>query len=332
MSVFDSMKHAVHTVFKETVEAVTPVSNVSQFRDKGVLTPEEFVAAGDLLVFKCPSWTWEAGDPSKARDYLPKEKQYLVTRNVPCHRRADGLASSVREMQMEDAEDGEWTETQAVGGKAVGGAAGSADVEDIDDDEPDAPPAQAAAGGAGATMDVESEAAGKAEEEDVPDLDDLELEDEGGVMVPADPSALPTGGAAAAAGGGGEVREASSDFVRTRSYTVSITYDKYYQTPRMWLFGYDEDNKPLTHAQVFEDMSRDHAKKTVTIDPHPHMPSVSQASVHPCKHAPAMKRIIDQIESTGKTMRPDQAMFLFLKFISSVIPTVEYDFTMDFDT
>lgn len=113
MSVFDSMKHAVHTVFKETVEAVTPVSNVSQFRDKGVLTPEEFVAAGDLLVFKCPSWTWEAGDPSKTRDYLPKDKQYLVTRNVPCHRRADGLASSVREMQMEDAEDGEWTETQA---------------------------------------------------------------------------------------------------------------------------------------------------------------------------------------------------------------------------
>ena len=32
---------------------------------KGVLTPEEFVAAGDLLVDKCPSWSWEAGDPAK---------------------------------------------------------------------------------------------------------------------------------------------------------------------------------------------------------------------------------------------------------------------------
>jgi len=30
--------------------------------------------------------------------------------------------------------------------------------------------------------------------------------------------------------------------------------------------------------------------------------------------------------------RAGQALFLFLKFISSVIPTVEYDFTMDFDT
>ena len=46
-----------------------------------------------------------------------------------------------------------------------------------------------------------------------------------------------------------------------------------------------------------------------------------------------MKRIIDQIEDggTGKHMRPDTALFLFLKFISSVIPTVEYDFTIDFD-
>lgn len=329
------MKHAVHTVFKETVEAVTPVSNVSQFRDKGVLTPEEFVAAGDLLVFKCPSWTWEAGDPSKTRDYLPKDKQYLVTRNVPCHRRADGLASSVREMQMEDAEDGEWTETQAVGGAGGGGGgAAGGDVEDIDEDEDGAGAAGGAPGGAApaaAAMEVDAAApsaagAGKDEEEDVPDLDDLEIEDDGGVLV-VDPSALPAAPPVAA----GANAEKQTDFVRARTYTVSITYDKYYQTPRMWLFGYDEDNKPLTHPQIFEDMSRDHAKKTVTIDPHPHIPSVSHASVHPCRHAAAMKRIIDQIESTGKTMRPDQALFLFLKFISSVIPTVEYDFTMDFD-
>lgn len=41
----------MHTVYKETVEAVMPVSNVSQFRDKGVLTPEEFVAAGALALY-----------------------------------------------------------------------------------------------------------------------------------------------------------------------------------------------------------------------------------------------------------------------------------------
>lgn len=48
MSFFDSAKHAVHQAFKETVEAVTTVSNVSQFREKGVLTPDEFVAAGSF--------------------------------------------------------------------------------------------------------------------------------------------------------------------------------------------------------------------------------------------------------------------------------------------
>ena len=28
--------------------------------------------------------------------------------------------------------------------------------------------------------------------------------------------------------------------LQTRTYDLNITYDKYYQTPRMWLFGYDE--------------------------------------------------------------------------------------------
>lgn len=28
--------------------------------------------------------------------------------------------------------------------------------------------------------------------------------------------------------------------LQTRTYDLHITYDKYYQTPRLWLFGYDE--------------------------------------------------------------------------------------------
>lgn len=55
MTSFDSFKHAVHTVFKETVEAVTPISNISQFREKGVLTPEEFVAAGGFPPARLPT-------------------------------------------------------------------------------------------------------------------------------------------------------------------------------------------------------------------------------------------------------------------------------------
>ena len=50
MSLFDAARHAVHQTYKETVESLTSVSNVSQFREKGVLTPNEFVAAGKLLI------------------------------------------------------------------------------------------------------------------------------------------------------------------------------------------------------------------------------------------------------------------------------------------
>lgn len=39
-------------------EYLTPVLTSSQFQEKGVLTPEEFVLAGDQLTFKCPTWQW----------------------------------------------------------------------------------------------------------------------------------------------------------------------------------------------------------------------------------------------------------------------------------
>jgi ubiquitin-like-conjugating enzyme ATG3 len=51
--------------------------------------------------------------------------------------------------------------------------------------------------------------------------------------------------------------------LRTRTYDVSITYDKYYQTPRVWLTGYDETRHLLQPELVLEDVSQDHARKTV---------------------------------------------------------------------
>jgi ubiquitin-like-conjugating enzyme ATG3 len=46
-----------------------------------VLTPEEFVLAGDYLVHQVGTWSWEAGDARKARPHLPPAKQFLITRN-----------------------------------------------------------------------------------------------------------------------------------------------------------------------------------------------------------------------------------------------------------
>ena len=44
-----------------------------------------------------------------------------------------------------------------------------------------------------------------------------------------------------------------------------------------------------------------------------------------------MKKIIDTITSNGGTARVEFSLFVFLKFISSVVPTIEYDFTVDLE-
>ena len=74
----------------------------------------------------------------------------------------------------------------------------------------------------------------------------------------------------------------------------------------------------------------DYANKTVTIEPHPHT-TVRQISIHPCNHAKVMKKIIDTIVLNGGTPQVHQSLFVFLKFISSVVPTIEYDFTIDLE-
>lgn len=75
----------------------------------------------------------------------------------------------------------------------------------------------------------------------------------------------------------------NNEIVATRTYDLNITYDKYYQTPRLWLCGYDENHRPLTIEEMYTDISQDHAKKTVTMEQHPHIPGPPMASVHPCR-------------------------------------------------
>lgn len=44
--------------------------------------------------------------------------------------------------------------------------------------------------------------------------------------------------------------EEEDHIVRTRTYDLLISYDKYYQVPRFWLVGYNENRQPLTPKQV----------------------------------------------------------------------------------
>ncbi|XP_028934326.1 ubiquitin-like-conjugating enzyme ATG3 isoform X1 [Ornithorhynchus anatinus] len=98
--------------------------------------------------------------------------------------------------------------------------------------------------------------------------------------------------------------------LQTRTYDLYITYDKYYQMPRLWLFGYDEQRQPLTVEHMYEDISQDHVKKTVTIENHTHLPPPPLCSVHPC--------------------RASKYLLIFLKFVQAVIPTIEYNYTRHF--
>lgn len=103
--------------FKRTgfalAEYITPVLKESKFRETGVLTPEEFILAGDHLVHHCPTWKWATGDPSRIKSYLPKEKQFLLTKNVPCYKRCKEMeyTDDYEKIIDSDDEDGGWVDT-----------------------------------------------------------------------------------------------------------------------------------------------------------------------------------------------------------------------------
>lgn len=318
--VLTGLKQAVHSAYLRTADRVMPTLSESRFADEGVLTPEEFVAAGDLLVFQCKTWSWEAGDPDRAVPYLPREKQFLITRNVRCAQRCSALEAALDDPAAASA-------ASAAASASVVFDDGEEWVTPIADPTKDDPvveiaPASAATTAVVAPMDT---AADDDDDDDddapVPDMESFEGEN----LVDDDPSRAKADATAAAA-----AAAASEDTIdRVRTYDISITYDHYYRTPRVWLFGYDEQMRPLTPAQVFEDVSADHAHKTVTFDAHPHL-GIAHAYIHPCKHAAVMKKIIASHAASGRPpLRVDQYLILFLKFINSAVPTIEYDNTYE---
>ena len=236
---------------------------------------------------------------------------------VPCLRRAcaiDGTLEASDERIVETShDDGDgWVQTSS---RAVNHHDDGAVVDITDLDETENPVSLKNGGN--------NSDDGAVDIDDVPDLDDLVIKDEDDEED--DDSVLVSryGGSSkpvvnVASGG---------SILRTRTYDLCITYDKYYQTPRFWLVGYDEEKRPLPPKAVYDDVSAEHAKKTITVDAHPYF-ELQAANIHPCKHAETMKRLSEIMLRSGKEVNPETYLVLFMKFIASVIPTIEYDYTM----
>jgi ubiquitin-like-conjugating enzyme ATG3 len=231
-------------LFRSAREYLTPVLTETAFLDKGQLTPEEFVRAGDHLMKTSPSWAWENGEQSKIKPYLPANKQFLVTRGVPSYYRISTLEVD------SFVEENVFLDSLAEGEDGKGGTDGSKEEWFHTHFVPQS------GDNAGKTSHI----AQKVVEED----EYLDMEDESLALDESTQKmSIQDNGTSAAT--------ASDNLLRLRRYDVSITYDNYYRTPRIWLFGYDENGSPLEPTAIFEDIMADYAKRTVTIDPHPHL-------------------------------------------------------------
>jgi ubiquitin-like-conjugating enzyme ATG3 len=106
-----------------------------------------------------------------------------------------------------------------------------------------------------------------------------------------------------------------------RTFEISIVYDRYYRTPRVFLSGTNYEGKRLAPETVLSYVSPQHANKTITIELHPHLNELC-VSIHPCMHPHTMKRFIHDYLQRQEEFHLKMYMPLFLQFISCIVPTL----------
>ena len=238
-----SFKKLIYNTYKNIAENVIPTLKENNFSKTGLLTPKEFIIAGDYLVSKFPLWRWSGARKHKCVDYLPKNKQFLILKNIRYNDSNEVLSDFCDNNSKDDWNIYKLNEFQ----------------EDLEDSS----------------------------EEDC---------------------------------------EQNENIVMSKTYDVTITYDNYYRTPRVWFFGYNKMGMPMSYKKMLQDFSENHKKVTVTIDKHPFI-SVHCVNVHPCKHSNVMKTIIKIKKSNNNKVLLEHYFVYFLKFVACIVPNMDFDFT-----
>ena len=278
----NNIGHKLFKGYQDIVSYISPTLKQSKFYTDGVLTPEEFILAGDFLVLKCPTWKWCSAKENLYNSALPKDKQYLIT-TVKSNSRANDFIkiNETSETQLED----DWVEEGLSTEKKEEEQNKENDLE-LNFDNSD-------------NFKEENKIEEKKEKEAKKEIDDFEIIDED-----------------------------DDENSKVRTYDISVTYDFYYCVPRMWLVGYDYKGRPLTDKEMKEDVMPEYRNKTVTIEPQP-CTGIKNISVHPCRHSLLIKKMIKDFQVSGRKMEIHMTILIFLKFLQSVVPTVQYDYTMD---
>ncbi|KAL6453784.1 ATG3 Autophagy-related protein 3 [Candida maltosa Xu316] len=268
-------------------EYLTPINHNSNFSTTGEISPDEFVKAGDYLVYMFPTWSWSGcSNKSLSKSFLPSDKQFLITRHVPSYQRAStyltGDINDDDDEEEEEVDEDGWVKSKKIK-KHV-----EAEINDIDD-----------------LIDVNAEEGEEGDDDFEEDFDIIDSEN------------------------------------KLRKYDLYITYSTSYRVPKMYLVGFDSNGIPLLPKQMFEDINSDYKDKTATIENLPVALNTTSVSIHPCKHSKKKEQqqeedsdLADKVDKLtvddGEDgIRVDHYLIIFLKFIASVTPGIEYDYTMD---